>query len=401
MHIDMDAFFASVEQQVNPGLRRKPIAVTGSGKRTVITCPSYEAREYGVKTGMSVGEARRLCPSLIFVPGCSQRYVDTCTNLAQLYSQYSPLVEVYSVDEVFIDVTGTTHLFGRPADIAGEIKEKIRDTYGITASVGIAPNKLVAKIAGDMKKPDGLVVVESHQEVKNMFEDLPVGKVTGIGSRIEKRLGNMGIKTCGELGRAPVGVLKDEFGVVGERLHFMGLGIDHRPVVPMGQQPAAKSVGHSMTLDRNVGDAGALKSHILKLSEMVGRRLRRAGCRGRTVKLKLRYADFSSIAKRKTLKRYINDGLDISRVASSILRSWRLRDEVRMVGVSISNLVETNQIPLFSEDKKKRDVIHALDTINDKFGEFSVFRGVLMKSQPSSDTISPAWRPEGVKRIDY
>ncbi len=397
----MDAFFASVEQQVNPNLRNKPIAVTGSGKRTVITCPSYEARGCGVKTGMTIVEAKRLCPPILFVPGCNQRYVDTCTGLVELYKQYTPLVEVYSVDEVFLDVTGTCHVYGSPADMAANIKSKIKGTYGITASVGIAPNKLVAKIASDMQKPDGLVVIKGCQEARGMLKDLPVGEVTGIGPRIESRLEDMGIRTCGELGEAPVPDLKEEFGVIGERLHFMALGIDRSPVITADQQAPAKSVGHSMTLDRNVGDLGRLKSYILKLSEMVGRRLRRAGCKGRTASLTIRYSDFTTISKRKTVKKHISDGIDICNLSVSILRSFRLEDEVRMIGVSMSNLVECNQLPLFSEDRKRRDISHALDRINDRLGEFSVFRGALLESNSKPDTISPAWRPDGIKRIDY
>ncbi len=252
-----------------------------------------------------------------------------------------------------------------------------------------------------MQKPDGLVVIENHQEARDMLENLPVGEVTGIGSRIESRLKEMGIRTCGELGRAPVQELKGEFGVIGERLHFMALGMDQGPVIPADRQPPAKSVGHSMTLDKDVGSPELIKAYILQLSEMVGRRLRRAGCKGRTVSLTLRYADFSTISKRKTVKRYISDGIDICNISVSILRSFRLQSEVRMLGVSISNLAESNQAPLFYEDRKKRDLIDAIDRINDRFGEFSVFRGSLLKSNSYPDTISPAWRPEGIKRIDY
>lgn len=401
MHIDMNAFFASVEQQVNPALRGKPIAVTGAQKRCVVTTASYEARAYGVKTGMTRGEAKRLCPCIIFVQANNQRYTDTCTRLVDLYKQYTPLVEVYSVDEAFLDVTGTARLFDGHINMALEIKRRIKNTFGLTCSIGIAPNKLLAKLASDMQKPNGLVIIRDYQEARAILEDLPVGELAGIGLQIEKHLGKMGIKRCGELAMVPIKILKDRFGVIGERLHFMALGIDESPVIPLEQEPDAKSVGHSMTLERDINDLETLERYILLLSEMVGRRLRRGHYLGRTVTLTIRYSDFFTFSKRKTIRGYLNDGLEICQLAVSILKSFRLKQAVRMIGVSVSNLVKVEQLPLFKEDQKKRDLIHAVDSINDRYGEFTVARGTLIEPTTSPDVISPAWRPGGVKRIEY
>ncbi len=400
MHIDMDAFFASVEQQVNPRLRNRPIGVTGPGKRTVITCPSYEARAYGITTGMTRGEAKRLCREIVFVPACHQRYIDTCTNLVRLYQQYTPLAEVYSIDEVFLDVTGIVHDFATAADRACGIKRAIKESYGITASVGIAPNKLLAKIISDMNKPDGLTMIKSDREAGRMLEDLPVKDVTGIGPKTGRHLAGMGIRTCGQLFKAPVQELKARFGVMGERLHFMAGGLDDSPVIPVGSEPHAKSVGHSITFPKDVGDVHTLEKHLLLLSERVGRRLRRGHCRARTVKLTIRYCDFSTVARRRSVREHQNDSMTIYELASAILRSFRLRQPVRMAGISVSNIVADNQIPLFEEDLYSRRVTEAMDHINDRYGEFTVIRGSLLKPHPGCGAISPAWRPEGMKRIE-
>ncbi len=402
MHIDMDAYFASVEQQTNPHLRGKPIAVTGAGKRTVITCPSYEARRYGVKTGMNRWEAKQLCPHIIFIPGCNQRYVDTCTRLVELYKTYTPDVEIYSVDEAFLDLSGSCHLFGPPAQVGRAIKDQIKNVYGITASIGISSNKLTAKIASDLDKPDGLTILHSREQIEATLRNLPVKEVPGIGSKTEAALKSMGIFTCGELAKIPAGRLRDRFGLVfGEQLYFMARGMDSKKVVPDSRRQPAKSVGHSMTLQKDVGDFSRIQGYVLKLSEMVGRRLRRAGYKGKTLHLYVRYADFTSFSKRKSVKKYIDDGLEIYCLAMSILRSFRLQKEVRMVGVSLSNLIESRQMPLFEEDRLQGCVTDAVDRINDRYGEFTVMRGSLLKSRETPDTISPAWRPSGIKRIDY
>ena len=401
IHIDMNAFFASVEQQVNPALRGKPIAVIGSNERTVVTTASYEARAYGVKTGMTKYEAKRLCPHIILVPGDTSRYTNTCRRLVEIYRQYTPIVEVYSIDEAFLDITGSIPHFGSAESIAHKIKNDIRKEFGrLTCSIGIAPNKLMAKLASDMKKPDGLVIIQ-QEDVKKILEDLPVKELCGIGKHIEKYLADMGIKTCGELRRAPIRLLKNKFGIIGERLKLMAQGIDYSPVIPLESEPDAKSVGHSMTLDRDVSDIETLERYILQLSEMVGRRLRRGGYTGRTIALTLRYPDFYTFTKHSTVKINTSNSIDIYIIAKNILNTVQLQQPVRLIGVSISNLVKNMiQIPLFRTDKTRQAATQAMDMINDRYGDFHITWGTLLKRYHHKGVISPSWRPENIKCIN-
>ncbi|MDR4509970.1 MAG: DNA polymerase IV [Candidatus Brocadiaceae bacterium] len=402
LHIDMNAFFASVEQQTNPALRGKPIAVIGSNERTVVTTASYEARAYGVKTGMTKYEARRLCPHIILVAGKTSRYTDTCRRLVEIYQQYTPIVEVYSVDEVFMDVTGSLPLFGSATVIAEKIKKDIHENFGrLTCSVGIAPNKLLAKLGSDMEKPDGLVVIR-QEDARKLLEHLPVSEICGIGSWLERHLAAMGILTCGELGQTSPFLLKNRFGMIGERLKLMAQGIDDSPVIPLEQESKVKSVGHSMTIDSDVSDTSTLEKYIFQLSEMVGRRLRRGGYAGRTVTLTIRYANFHTFTKQKSVGIHMNNSIDIYLVAQEILGAIQLQQPVRLIGVSVRNLVKhMNQLPLFAEDKNRQAAIHVMDKINNRYGDFSLTWGVLIDRYHHKGVISPAWRPSGIKHINH
>ena len=293
LHLDMNAFFASVEQQANPALRGKPIAVIGSNGRTVITTASYEARKFGVKTGMAIWEAKRQCPQIILVVGDNRKYTYTSTRIFHMMLDYTPLVEVFSIDEAFLDVTHSLKIFGTPERIVYLMKARIKQSFGLTCSVGIGPNKLLAKLASDMKKPDGLTIIRPD-EVSQVIDPLPIKDLCGVGSRMERHLNLLGIKTIGDLGRFPVDILKRKFGITGQHLHDMGLGIDHSPVVPASDQDRVKSVGHSMTLRRDVSRRQDILKYLLQLSEMVGRRARRYGVSGKTINLYVRYADFYS-----------------------------------------------------------------------------------------------------------
>ena len=395
MHVDMNSFFASVEQQCNPWLRGKPVAVIGSNKRTIITTASYEARAFGVKTGMTVPEAKKLCPDLILVTGDNKKYTDTCAQLVSLYKNYSPAVEVFSVDEAFLDITGSTKLFGGEEKMARLLKEEIRKKLGLTCSIGIAPNKLLAKLASDRQKPDGLVIIRA-EEVTALLEDLPVKELCGIGPHLEQYLAAMGIKTCGELGRKDPALLKSRFGVIGEKLHLMGLGMDDSPVIPLEEEEELKSVGHSMTLEKDIWNRELIALHLLQLSEMVGRRLRTYGCQGRTVALTIRYADFTTFTKQQTLKDSITHTTDIYQTALRIISSIRLEQAVRLLGVSVSNLCKRAvQLCLFEKGKKKGLATQAMDEINGRYGEFTVTWGTLLMRYHHSGVISPSWRPEG------
>ena len=263
----MDAFFASVEQRDNPALRGKPIAVTGGGERTVVTTSSYEARAYGVKTAMTVYEAKRLCPSLILVTGNNRKYAQICTLLEEICLRFTPDIEIYSIDEVFLDITGSYHLFGSPEHLAKSIKDTVKNELGITCTVGMGQNILIAKLASDLAKPDGFRWI-GEDAVASVLDALPVKKLWGIGPHTEEKLRAMGITTCGELGRAPLSLLVERFGIMGERLHAMGNGRVERPleIVP----PEPKSIGHSITLPKDLWKREEITSCLLRLSEKVG-----------------------------------------------------------------------------------------------------------------------------------
>lgn len=396
MHIDMDAFFASVEQQCNPHYRGKPIAVIGSGKRTVITTASYPARTFGVKTGMTIYQAKKLCPEIIFVVGNNEKYTDTCVRIVSILKGYTPKIEVYSIDEFFIDLIPC----GNFVETAKDIKRRIKEELGFTCSIGIGPNKLIAKLASDMNKPDGLTIIK-QEEVLELLETLPVEKLCGIGDKTKGKLLSLGIKTCGELGRTPVPLLRRHFGIIGVALNQMGQGIDNSPVVPLEESPEAKSIGHSMTLEKDELDRDKLKNYLLQLSEMVGRRLRRELFCGKTICLTIRYSNFKTFTKQKTIKEYIKDTPSIYNVVLTIFDSIKLNKAVRLLGVSISNLSKDLQIPLFEDDIRKTQLTNIIDKINDKYGEFTLTNASLLDRYRHKGIISPSWRPEGGKGVGY
>jgi len=403
LHIDMNAFFASVEQSANPNLRGKPIAVVGSGGRTVITTSSYEARVFGVKTGMAVWEGKRCCPGLIVVVGDNRKYQYTSTEINGIFREYTPEVETFSIDESWLDVTYSLGIFGVPENIAYQIKARIRHRFGITCSIGIAPNKLLAKLASDLQKPDGLTVIKP-ENVSRILERMPVGKLCGVGKKTERQLALLSIKTCGELGRCDEGRLTRKFGIIGKRLKQMGQGIDDSPVIPFGKEEDVKSVGHSMTLERDIDDPQEICKFLLQLSEMVGSRARKYGVVGKTVSIYVRYADFfSSWGKQTTLRNHINLSDEIYKAALSILKQVELQQPVRLLGVSLSNLNhQAQQISLFEEDRRKERAIRAMDAINERFGEAAVTFGTLVPEKENGGThvISPAWRPSGIRHVD-
>jgi len=385
--VDMNAFFASVEQLSNASLRGKPVLVGGSpSQRSVVAAASYEARPYGISSGMSFTEALILCPGAILVEGNPLKYADTARRVFRICADYTDKMEVYSIDECFLDVTETQDRFAGAWKIAQAIKQRIRKELGLTCSIGIGPNKLLSKLAAGMKKPDGLTEIKP-EDVKSILEDLPVEKLHGIGEKTRIRLARMGITTAGALGRVPVESLRQRFGILGDLLHEMGNGIDHSPVVPYYSIPDAKSMGHSYTLSRNTRDWNVIHGHLLRLSEMVGRRLREQNYAGRTITLILRYEDMYTFVRQKSIPEYLDDGYAIYKVAASTLRQ-REDDErsIRLVGVSVSNLVKgIKQLGLFT-DHRYSTLLRTLDAINDKYGEFTIKRASLLglESQPKT-----------------
>lgn len=400
MHIDMNSFFASVEQAANPHLRGKPVVVTGSQQRTVILTASYEARAFGIKTGMMLHEARRLCPTVIMVPADNRKYTHTSSRIMQILRDYSPEVEVFSIDEAWLDITRSLALFGSAEQIAYRLKSRIRYHFGITCSIGIAPNKLLAKLASEMKKPDGLTVI-APDAVAGVLESMPIRELCGIGTKTGRQLNLMGIRTCGELGRCDEERLTRRFGIIGTRLKQMGRGIDDSPVIPEELADEVKSVGHSMTLKRDISARDEILGRLLQLSEMVGRRARRHGVAGKTVHLTIRYADFTTFGKQATLKSHVNQSDEIYRGAAAIFDSIEISQPVRLLGVSLTGLCyRGEQLALFAEDRRKAAMTSAMDALNDRYGDFTVTYGSLLDaSDKGSHVISPAWKPAGIRNV--
>ena len=377
--VDMNSFFASIEQQSNPNLRGKPVLVGGSpSKRSVVAAASYEVRPYGVRSGMPLMEAWQRCPEAILVQGSMSKYTDASHRVFKICGDYTDRMEIYSIDECFLDVTDTQDRFGGAWEIARAIKRRIRADLGITCSIGISSNKMLAKLAAGMQKPDGLTEIKQEQ-VKDLLENLPVEKLHGIGDKTRAHLTKMGITTAGTLGRASVNWLKREFGVFGEILHEMGNGTYCPPVVAYHSEPDIKSVGHSYTLGQNTKNWDIVHHHLLRLSEMVGRRLREQGYSGRTITLVLRYADMHTFSRRKSIPEYLDDGYAIYQVALSILRQQAAdKRAIRLVGVCVSNLAKgMHQLNLFA-NPRRRDMLKVMDAINDRYGEFTIKRASLV-----------------------
>jgi DNA polymerase-4 len=400
MHVDMNAFFAAVEQQSNPALRGRPIAVTGSEKRSIILTASYEARAFGVKTGMTRFEALHRCPQLILVPTNNRLYTHVSTEIMALFEDYTPLVETFSIDEAFLDIGGSLKLFGGAERIAYLIKSRIKARFGLTCSVGIAPNKLLAKLASEQNKPDGLTIFRP-EEITCLLEKMPIQELCGIGRRLGQQLQGIGIFTCGQLSRFPLTVLRKKYGVVGDKLHAMACGIDLSPVVPAEESAPIKSVGHSRTLRDDLEDRQAICAFLLQLAEMVGRRARRYRVSGRVVTLTLRYADFTTFSRQQVQADYLDDSEEIYRASVQILDRLAIDQPVRLLGVRLSSLrFKTAQLPLFPQERRQYLLTEARDCANDRYGDFTVMFGSLLEQKcKGSHVISPAWRPQGVRSI--
>lgn len=343
--IDMNSYFATCEQQANPLLRGKPIGVGGSNlKRTVVTACSYEAKRYGVKNGMSVPEARQLCPHLLMVVGEPERYTHTTMKFLKIFQDYSPLLEIFSIDEAFLDVTETRERFGGEIAMAREIKRRIQEEIGemFTCSIGISYNKSLAKLAAGQMKPDGLVMVKKHLDLddlvrfyaelgetkgrllaaQDLLNQVKLTDLCGIGEKIAAHLLNMGIASVRELAGTPPHRLRKHFGVYGLFLHALANGEDQTPVVPYWEEDPYRSMGHHYTIPRDVTSREELEPLLLKLSEKAGRRLRLSGYMGKTVHLLLRDNRFQTMAQQHTLSHYIDDGYLIYQAACQILDHW-------------------------------------------------------------------------------
>ena len=379
LHLDMDAFFASCEQKTHLSLRGKPVIVCGNPMtRSVVAACSYEAKEYGIHSGMSAVEALRLCPWAHLVRGDPDKYQYVSSEIFKRLKCYSPWVEIFSIDEAFLDLTHTYAFFGTPLDLAKRIQGEIEEEWGLPSSIGIAPNKLLAKLGSALQKPRGLVYL-SPEEIPKLLEDLPVEKLCGIGEKTKEALFRMGILTCGDLGRASEEILFQRFGIVGPLLKRMGRGEDESPVQSSHEEDIVKSMSHAYTLPRDTDSFEELSSLCLHLSEKVGRRLRQGGYQGRTVMLTLRYRNFETFSRQKSLGRFVDDGYDIHQAACRILQKVDLSPRVRLLGVSVSGLIKNQlQADLF-EEKRKRELLAGLDRVNDLYGEETIFRASMLE----------------------
>lgn len=373
IHVDMDAFFASVEQRDNPELCGLPVIIGGTGTRGVVATASYEARKYGVHSAMSSVEARRRCPQAVFLPANHEKYSRVSQEIEHIFSEFSPVVEPLSLDEAFLDVTGMEGLFTDPVAIAVQIKERIKTELNLTASAGVAPNKFLAKLASDMKKPDGLVVIRPEQ-VAGVLANIPVTRLWGVGKVTARTLTQLGLKTIGEVAQANPELLVRHCGQLGYVIHQLANGRDDRPVISEYQP---KSIGKETTFATDLYGLEDLKTELWALTEKVGWRLRRQGLSGKTITVKIRFGSFRTITRSRTLAVAANLDESIYRAAAEILAQVTLNEGVRLLGVTVSSL-ETGggQISLFEQqDEKITAVAEAIDKVKAKYGEGAVTRG--------------------------
>jgi DNA polymerase-4 len=349
---------------------------------------------------MMLWEAKKVCPQGILLPCDPDKYVEVSLNLLNIYKEFTPVVEVFSIDESFLDITGTERLFGTPPQLAEKLKKRIKEETGLTCSVGIASTKLLAKLASDMRKPDGLFWLKD-EEVSRFLEDLPISEICGIGPKLTFYLNKLGIRTCGELSHYPVELLEDKFGKIGIYLHRMALGLDEGPVLltesgAREDEEKVKSVGHSITLSKDTHNREVTKNYLLSLSEQVARRLRRKHYKGKTVSLVIRFLDFSHFSQQKTIKEFIDDAREIYQTAFSLLEQINVEAlGVRLVGVSVSNLIKgVGQLSLFRKEWREQMLMEAMDEVNDRYGEFTLTWGRLLDKVKKTNILSPAWRPE-------
>lgn len=378
----MNSYFATVEQQANPKLRGKPVAVLGSkAKRTIIVAASVEAKKFGVKTGTKIEDAPKLCPDIIFVHGEQRKYSWVTKKFIEIFEDYTDKVEIFSIDEAFLDVTATEKIYGGVEIIAKEIKRRIKKEIGeyITCSVGISHNKFLAKTGSDLKKPDGLTIINMENKDEILLS-LPLHEFCGIGRRIRSRLSMLGVENTQQLRDYSNILLNKEFGIAtGEKLKRMAHGMDSSPVISRHDRADAKSYGHSRTLNKNVTDRNEIRKHILLLSEKIGTRMRKDGMMGREVGIWLRYGDFGGSGERHRGGKWTHDELEIYDSASKILAKIKLRAPVRAIGVYISQVQRNNHVStsLLDDDKINDKILATMDAVNNRFGESVVTRARL------------------------
>lgn len=389
IHIDLDAFFVAVERLDNPALIGVPVLVGGRpDSRGVVSSASYEARKFGIHSAMPTAQALRLCPHAVLVGGNRARYVEMSVRVMTLLSEYTPLVEPISIDEAFLDVSGTAAHYGAPGRLAHTLQERIDVELGLSASLGVAANKLVAKIASDFRKPHGVTVVAPGREAE-FLAPLPIRRLWGVGEVTGRELARLGAATVGDLAALPLDALRARFGVNGEALWRAARGIDESLVTP---EHEAKSLSREETFAQDIRDGAALRRELLRLSDALASRLRRHNLQSRTVAIKLRYGDFTTTTRQTTLDEPTDAGPVIyARTLALFEEAWDRRP-VRLVGVSAANLCQpARQLRLFEqEDQRRAQLDAALDRIRERFGEQAIQRASLLE-EPEA-----LWVPKGV-----
>jgi len=381
IHLDMDAFYPSVEVLDNPALKGKPVIVGGGEERGVVSSASYEARKFGVHSAQPVAKAKRLCPDGIFLPVRMSRYQEVSKQAFEIFLRFTPLVEPLSIDEAFLDVTGSIRLFGRPENIAKKIKQIISAETGLTISAGVAPSKFVAKIASDIDKPDGLTAVHSDG-VRDFLDPLPIKKMWGVGKVTQLVLSRLNIHTFRDLRQTPVKVLEKRFGKQGAKIHLLAMGVDERDVIP---EHEVKSIGHEQTYSQDIISLDAAQKELLALGNKVARRLRHKGLKGKTVTLKVKYFDFVQVTRSATLPESTDDGSEIYSLACHLLKKTEVtKKPIRLLGISLSQLSflgSGTQLSLFDQDRssqKRQRMNIVLDSLYEKFGDKCVVPGTLL-----------------------
>jgi DNA polymerase-4 len=396
IHIDLDAFFVAVEQLDDPALIGQPVIVGGRpDARGVVASASYEARRFGVRSAMPTAQALRLCPEAIVLPGSRGRYSEMSRRVMAILRNYTPLVEQVSIDEAFLDVSGTEAQYGPPAQLAAAIQARIQSELGLSASLGVAANKLIAKIASDFQKPHGITVVPPGEEA-GFLAPLPVRKLWGVGEVTSRELSRLDVQTVGDLARLPLETLRQAFGSHGVGLWRGAHGMDDSPVVT---EHEIKSLSREETFTRDTRDAALMRRELLRLSDAVAASLRRHGLTARTVSIKLRYADFKTLTRQRTLAAPVDSGAALYEAALSLLETaWNRQQAVRLLGVGAAGLTEiAGQLPLFEapdEDAAVADLAAreseaarerrarldaALDRIRQRFGNEAIQRASLLE----------------------
>ena len=375
LHLDLDAFYASVEQLDEPALRGRPVVVAGPSARGVVCAASYEARRFGVRSAMPTVRARRLCPEGVFVSPRFPRYEELSGRVFAMYREYTPLVEPLSLDEAFLDVTASEALYGGGRAVAEALRQRVKAEVGLTVSAGVAEMKLAAKIASDLGKPDGLVEVPAGG-TREFLSPLPVSRLWGVGKVTEAALAKLGVHRIGQLAAAPEALVAAALGS-GAARHLVALarGDDPREVVP--DEPS-RSVGAEETFEADLTGRAALLPHLLAQAERTARRLREAGLRGRTVTLKVKYSDFTLVTRRCTLAAATDDGAAVFAAAREQLERVELDRPVRLIGVSVSGFeARAEQLGLFEQrpaaDAARRAAVNAaVDAVNRRFGREAI-----------------------------